>query len=185
MCAFWESNPPVLTVSSLLMMLSLTSEKSSLRRCKKRGRRYSIVGSLLSKGASPWTWFAKAARTCCDASCDKSRTQGMIRARITSLSSSLENPGENITRLSHHDKLGVPGICVAAAVRTSASLSLRSWMYWPSSSSRTRSAPTASASFVLGQYVIMNSFNWSVTLLRWNGSLPYIAHASSCLRYSA
>ena len=44
---------PVFTISSLLIIFSRTSGKSSLRRCKKRGSRCSIVASLPSKGAKP------------------------------------------------------------------------------------------------------------------------------------
>jgi hypothetical protein len=83
---------PELTVSSLLIIFNLTSGKSSFRRCRNNGSRCSMVGSLLNNGASPLIWVASAARTCCEESCERSRTHGTIRARITSLSRSLENP---------------------------------------------------------------------------------------------
>lgn len=134
------------TVSNLLMMFNLTSGKSSFRRCKKRGRRCSIVTSLPSKGARPLIWLARAARTCCEVSWDRSRTQGTMRARMTSLSRSLEKPkdGQDGAFCEALRVLCSPGICDAAAERTSASLSFRSCTYCPINSSRTISTPTAS-----------------------------------------
>jgi len=55
---------PPLTVCSLLMMFSRTSGNSSLSKCKKRGRRFSIVASFPRRGASPLIWLARAALTC-------------------------------------------------------------------------------------------------------------------------
>lgn len=86
------SDSPVFTVSNLLIILSLTSGKSSFSRWRKRGKRFSIVASFPSKGARPLIWFASAARTCWEVSWERSRTQGTIRARMTSLSRELEKP---------------------------------------------------------------------------------------------
>lgn len=55
---------PPLTVCSLLIMFSRTSGNSSLSKCRKRGRRFSIVASFPRRGARPLIWFAKAALTC-------------------------------------------------------------------------------------------------------------------------
>lgn len=70
------SHVPVLTCSNLLMMFNLTSGNSSFKRCRKRGKRCSLVGSFPNKGAKPLIWSANAARTCCDLSFTRSRTQG-------------------------------------------------------------------------------------------------------------
>jgi hypothetical protein len=84
-----------------------------------------MVASLPSNGASPLTWFARAARTCCELSCASSRTQGIIRARMTSLSSNLAKPVRcHVLVYLNTVKLCLPGIWPDAAVRTSASLSL-------------------------------------------------------------
>ena len=51
-----------------------------------------MVASLPNKGAKPLIWLARAARTCWEESCERSRTQGTIRARMTSFSKSFESP---------------------------------------------------------------------------------------------
>ena len=56
-----------------------------------------MVASLPSNGAKPLIWLARAARTCWETSWQRSRTQGTIRARTTSFSSSFENPVRGVT----------------------------------------------------------------------------------------
>jgi hypothetical protein len=85
-------NAPVLTSSSLLIICNLTSGNSSFNRCRNSGRRLSIVASLPSKGASPVICLPSAARTCWEVSVERSRTQGRIRVRMMSRSTSFANP---------------------------------------------------------------------------------------------
>ena len=61
-----------------------------------------MVESFPSSGARPLIWFAKAARTCWEASWQRSRTHGTIRFRMTSFSRSLENPIRSSGNVASH-----------------------------------------------------------------------------------
>mmetsp|Transcript_52869 Transcript_52869/g.129702 ORF Transcript_52869/g.129702 Transcript_52869/m.129702 type:complete len:225 (-) Transcript_52869:875-1549(-) len=101
------------TLSSRAMTFSRTSGYSSFKSTKTSSSSSFTVASLPSSGASPMMLEASAALACCDGSVTSSRTTG-----ITSRTVVLTPSGVATTRLTMSATLK------AAAVRTSASLSL-------------------------------------------------------------
>nr|ABJ99601.1 NBS-LRR type resistance protein [Beta vulgaris] len=100
-------------LTSLLIILRRTSGNSSFKRERKIGRSCSIVASFPNTGAIPIITDAKADRTCWEESDDKSLTHG----RICWIANSGLKIRQNFVTLP------------AAAIRTSASLSLSSRTY--------------------------------------------------------
>lgn len=144
-----KTDKPLLTCSNLLIIFNRTSGNSSLSKWRKRGSKCSIVASFPRRGASPLMWVPRAALTCWEESAERSRTQGKILVRTVSRSfTKPAKPSQKVIRTSQrYIDDNTPGIPAAPAVRTSASLSFKSWTYALTSSSLTRSVPTPPASY--------------------------------------
>jgi len=144
---------PWFTNSSLEMMCRRTSGNSSLSIWRNMGNKWSIVLSAVSVllrasrqarnytysclpriGARPEICVPSAARTCCEVSDTKSSILPMISLRSVFLSTKAQKPG----------------IWPAIAVRTSASLSLRSFTKAGTRSLETTSSSTAFAICICG-----------------------------------
>mmetsp|Transcript_18026 Transcript_18026/g.37130 ORF Transcript_18026/g.37130 Transcript_18026/m.37130 type:complete len:252 (-) Transcript_18026:715-1470(-) len=130
---FWSSWIPMMLLTSwrLLMIFSLTSGYSSLSRVRMIGRTLaSTVSAFPKMGEITMTTVAMAARTCCEVSLESSVRAGRISFRDSGPPTKLQNSA------------AFP----AAATRTSASLSFKSFTYSGTSSLIVTSSPITSHS---------------------------------------
>ena len=148
-------------------MCNRTSGNSSLSIWRNIGKRWEIVlgvcqhhrlnecdtegaySSLPRIGASPLIWVPSAALTCCEVSETKSSMLVMISFKRVSRSSNVQKPIHVSRNEAFSQRGSKPGIWPAIAVRTSASLSLRSF-----TKAGTRSLDTVSSSTAFAICVI-------------------------------